>query len=109
LNRSQRETQVERGKLVAETLAGSWRLYPPPLTVSSEQLAEVAPLLLETGAGALGWWRVRDSQWRSAPAARRLHDAYRVHTLQAAVHEGQVAQAVTALRSAGVEPLLAKG
>ncbi len=109
MDKSQFETQTRKGQLVAETLAGSRRLSPPPLSVSSEQLTEVAPLLLETGAGALGWWRIRDSHLRSTPAARRLHDAYRMHALQAAVHEGQVAQAVTALRSAGVTPLLAKG
>ena len=43
------------------------------------------------------------------PAAQRLKQAYWLHSLQAALHEKQVAQAVSLLRSAGVEPLLAKG
>src|SRR4051812_47652308 len=65
--------------------------------------------LLETGAGALGWWRVRESALRELPASRLLHDAYRIHTLQACMHEPVISKVFDDCRAAGVEPLLAKG
>jgi len=45
----------------------------------------------------------------ASPAALQLQQAYRLHTLQAAIHERKIKRAVTLLRSSGVEPLLAKG
>ena len=70
---------------------------------------EVKPLLLGTGAGSLGWWRVRSSELRTSAAAHELRQAYRHYTLQNARAEHQIVQAITLLRSAGVEPLLVKG
>ncbi len=105
--RSQDETQ--RGIRVAEALAGAWRVSPPPLRLSPAALAEVAPLLLGSGGGALGWWRVRSSDLRTCPAASQLQQAYRLHTLQAALHEREITQAIGLLRSSGMEPLMAKG
>jgi len=52
---------------------------------------------------------VRSSELRSSAAAHELRQAYRLYTLQAGRQEGQIAQAITLLRSAGVEPLLVKG
>ena len=97
------------GKLVASVLAGAWRRSPPPLQLSAVALAELTPLLLRSGAAGLGWWRVRDSDLRTSAPAFQLQQAYRLHTLQAARHERQIGRAITLLRSAGVEPLLAKG
>lgn len=57
----------------------------------------------------MGWWRVRHSDLRVCPPAFQLQQAYRVHTLQVAVHERQIKEVVTLLRSSGVEPLLGKG
>ena len=99
----------EIGSLATVALAGAWRPAPPPLPLSAGELAQVTPLLLKTGAGALGWWRVRSSELRDSPAAEQRHQAYRLHTILAAHHEGQLKQVVHVLRSAGVEPLLAKG
>ena len=102
-----------RGKLVASVLAGAWRASPPPpplpQSLSPAALIEVTPLLLGTGAGGLGWWRVRSSELRTSAAALELRQAYRLYTLQAGRQERQIVQAITLLRSAGVEPLLAKG
>lgn len=102
-------TGAHTGSLVAAALAGAWRPSPPPLDLSPAALAEVTPLLLGTGGGGLAWWRVRSSDLRTSPPASQLEQAYRLHTLQAAVHERQLMRAITILRSAGVEPLLAKG
>ena len=90
-------------------MAYSWRPSPLPLECRVEDLAGAAPLLLASGAGALGWWRVRQSELRDTPAALDLQDAYRLHSLQAALHEREIAEVLTLLRSAGVEPILVKG
>ncbi len=98
-----------RGGLMAATLAGAWRRSPPSLSLSRGELAEVTPLLLGTGGGSLGWWRIRSSSLGTSSPGFQLHQAYRLHTLVAAVHERAIQRVVTLLRAAGVEPLLAKG
>src|SRR5215216_37124 len=103
------QTRKKLGKLVASTLKGTWRRYPPPLDISAEELETVAPLLLGSGAGALGWWRVRHTDLSQTPAALQLQDAYRLHSLQSALHEAQIKEVISLLRSAGVAPVLVKG
>ena len=98
-----------RGKLVAAALNGAWRRTQPPPNLSPAELAEITPLLLGSGAAALGWWRVRHSKLQSCPAALQLKQGYRLHILQTAIHESQIQKAFAVLRSTGVEPLLAKG
>jgi putative nucleotidyltransferase-like protein len=97
------------GASVAGALRGAWRRSPPPLDIAAEELAAVTPLLLWSGAGGLGWWRVRQSDRRTSPAAGQLQQAHRLHVVQAALHERHIEQAVTLLRSNGIEPLLIKG
>lgn len=98
-----------RGNLVARTLAGAWRPSPPGLELSVKELVEVAPLLLGSGAGALGWWRLRRSDLRSSAPAVALQHAYRLFALHVALHERAIERAFVLLRSAGVEPILVKG
>lgn len=98
-----------RGRLVAAVLAGAWRRMPPPLEQTPEELAEATPLLLESGAGALGWWRVRSSALQSTLEASHLQDAYRLYTLRSVLHRRSIADAATLLRGAGIEPMLVKG
>ena len=100
-----------RGRLVASILAGAWCAFlpPPPPSLSPAALIGVTPLLLGTGAASLGWWRVRSSELRTSTAAHELRQAYRLYTLQAGRQERQIVQAITLLRSRGVEPLLVKG
>jgi hypothetical protein len=52
----------ERGRLVSALLAGAWREVSSALNVSEAELAEIAPLLCQTGSAALGWWRIRDQR-----------------------------------------------
>jgi hypothetical protein len=94
-----------RGKLVAQMLA----IHEQSVQFSADELAVVAPLLLNSGAGAVGWWRVRHSALRKTAAAHELHQAYRLHTLHAAVKELEIAQVFTYLRAQGLEPLMGKG
>jgi hypothetical protein len=101
--------KMQRGKLVAAVLAGAWRGCAPSPQISAEELSEVAPLLLKSGSGALGWWKIRRSDLQSLPAAFQLRQAHRLHTLQAALHELEIKQAITFFRAEGLEPLLGKG
>lgn len=97
------------GEVVRSLLAGAWRAAPPVLRISAEQLAQAGPLLLASGAGALGWWRVRSTDLRSGPAASRLQQAYRLHALQSAIHLREIEETAVSLRSAGVDAVLVKG
>ena len=97
------------GALVAEALAGSWRASPGTPALTSGQWAEVAPSLLATGAGGLGWWRLRDAGPEEGPAGRILQDAYRLHTLDARRQEERLARAIQLFTEARLRPVLAKG
>jgi hypothetical protein len=97
------------GSLVAKVLTGSWRIHPPPLDISAEELSRVAPLLLESGAGALGWRRVRNSHLSATAEAAELQQAYRLHTLQAGLHERNIKGVITFFKNARIEPVLVKG
>lgn len=97
------------GRLVAEAYTQAWRSAPPPLGLAAAELQEIAPLLLQTGGAALIWRRLRSTSLASHTAAQPLRQAHRLHLLQAAVRENEIAKAVNYLRSAGIEPLLGKG
>jgi Uncharacterised nucleotidyltransferase len=98
------------GKAVAGVLAGAWRSLPSPLKVSREELRKVIPLLCASGAGALGWWRLRQCYAELPEAARRqLRAAYLDSAILAAKHEQDIVHVVGALRHAGIEPILLKG
>ena len=99
----------DNGALVAKALAGAWREKPPASDLTLEELTTVAPLLLGSGAGALGWWRVRDTLLRATPVARELQQAYQFHTIRAALHEREIQEVIALLRASNVEPILIKG
>jgi hypothetical protein len=98
-----------RGRLVARLLAGAWRGSLSQPINSAQELEEVGTLLVTTGAGGLAWCRVRHSDLRSSSAARQLQQAYRFHSLQAAVHEHNLRKVIPLLRHFGVEPIVVKG
>jgi hypothetical protein len=102
-----RERRSENGRLVAELLAGSWRDCKPSLSIA--QMGAIAQLLLRSGAGGLTWCAIRNSDLRGSPFAELFQAAYRMQTLQSALHERSLKTVIPALRSAGVEPLLVKG
>lgn len=97
------------GHLIAACLAGAWRPAPPPLPCSREGLATIAPLLLRSGAGALAWYRIRGSPLAATPPADELHDAYRVHALEAELHALRLVEVLAGLEHAGVPALVVKG
>ncbi|MGA9772816.1 MAG: nucleotidyltransferase family protein [Blastocatellia bacterium] len=97
------------GSLIAMVLNGSWRRSHPPLEISAEELDKIAPLLLGSGAAALGWWRIRNSHLHQTPAALQFQQAYRLHAVQAAIHESEIQAVMKLYNSTGIEPLLVKG
>jgi hypothetical protein len=77
--------------------------------MSPEELRHVAPLLLGSGAAALGWRHIRDSALSATRAGQNLRQAYRFHVIWARLHERMIIQMLGLLRGVGVEPLLGKG
>ena len=98
------------GRLVAISLEGSWRTSPPAeFQLSTEEFEEVTPLLYDSGAAALGWWRVRGTALRETPSGELLHQAFRLLALQANIHQTKIQKLFRLMRAAGVEPMLLKG
>lgn len=97
------------GRLLATTLAGSWRECPDPLSLDLRDLDQVTPLLYGSGAAALGWWCLRENDLRESPSGEILHQAYRLLVLQARTHETRIQKIFRLLRTANVEPILIKG
>ncbi len=102
-------TNSERGKRVATVLTQSWRREPAPSHLSAVELAEITPFLLKTGSGGLAWWQIQHAEAGTSSAGLKLKHAYISQVLEAEVQEREIVQAFELLRSAGIEPLLAKG
>jgi len=98
-----------RGDLIADTLRGAWRGVPPALEQPETSLAGIASLLLKSGVAPLAWRRVRQSELVASPSALQLQQGYRLHVLQSAMHERELARLASFLRPAGLDPLLGKG
>ncbi|HKP86122.1 MAG TPA: nucleotidyltransferase family protein [Blastocatellia bacterium] len=97
------------GELIARALAGAWRASPPPIDISTDELEKVAPLLFGSGAAALTWAKLRRSDLNDTPLALEFQQAYRLHSVQAAVHDSEIREVIKMLGAAGLEPLLVKG
>ena len=91
-------------------LRRSWRsTVPAGIDLTEKQLDEITPQLFASGAGAIGWWRLRSTTLSVTPGGELLRQVYRLQTLQASIHERQITKIFSQMRKAGVEPLLAKG
>src|SRR6266446_2934201 len=98
------------GKSIATTLEGAWRNSPDPdLRLSASELDEITPLLYNSGAAALSWWRLRQTDLCDSPSAELLHQAFRLQALFAKTQEAKVQKTFRLLRGAGIEPILIKG
>ena len=99
-----------RGHLVRGVLAGAWRRVPAAeVDLTAEELAEVTPLLVGSGAAGLAWWRIRHTLLQATDEGEELERAYQRNVLQAALQEEQLAEVFRLLGAAGVEALLVKG
>jgi len=101
---------MSQAQLVATLLEGSWRGRPSdPDGLDVKQLDQIAPLLYDSGAAALGWWRIRNSALRHTASGRLLHEAYRLQALQSVLHEEKILKVLRLLREARIEAILVKG
>ncbi|HWS99649.1 MAG TPA: nucleotidyltransferase family protein [Pyrinomonadaceae bacterium] len=98
-----------RGHLVREALTGAWREEPARAALTAEELAEVTPLLLGSGAAGLAWWRIRHTQLRFTNEAEELERAYQLNVIRASLQERQLEEVFRLLTSARVDALLIKG
>jgi hypothetical protein len=98
------------GGIIARVLAGAWRTgEQPPLEVKPEEFRRIAPLLHQTGTGALTWWRVQGTAIADTEMGEGFHQAYRLHTLEAELHALLLTDVLCRLDAAGVDTLLIKG
>ena len=101
---------LRKGELVAEILSGSWRRSDiPVLRMSEAELDEVTPLLYDSGTVALGWRRISQMSLSESASGEVLHQAYRLLSLQAELHEQKIEKVFRLLRQAQVDAILAKG
>jgi len=100
---------LDRGRTVAAALSGAWRSSPPPLELSPATLADIAPVILRTGAGGLAWWRASGAGQHDSGIALLFREAYRLHTTQSGEHEQHLKQLLRLLRHGGVEAIVCKG
>src|SRR5262249_20582064 len=93
------------GGLDARLLARGGRSPVPPLRATADELEQITPLLLKSGAAGMAWRKIRDSSLRVCFAASQLQQAYRLYSLEAALHQRRLKQVIPLLRSMGVEPV----
>jgi len=101
--------QQESARSIVTALTGAWRSNAARPPISSAELAEITPLLIQSGAGALVWWRIRHDELAKSDAGTQLHQSYRMHRLEASLHVGRLKRVLQEFREAGIEPVLVKG
>lgn len=95
---------------MAAVLSRAWRNPCPDLDIPDDQLVRSLPLLISRGAGAVAWWRIRQSARRSVRRSyRKLHAVYRNYALEAVIHEMETVKLFRRMRAFNVEPILLKG
>jgi hypothetical protein len=101
---------LKLGDKIAAFLYSAWRPQPEPVPSElAPLLAEVAPKLLDTGCGALGWWRIRTAGFALGEHSQSLRQAYRLHALEAVRHEQSLQHVLAHFNQAGLSPILFKG
>jgi hypothetical protein len=112
LNRHLSHTTVrdqEIGRPISELLAGFWRESTPLPNLSEDDLASMQLRLCRSGAGALAWWRIQDTELAKCPAGLELKQVYRRFRLSAKIHEQEIKDVFALLRDEGIEPVVVKG
>jgi hypothetical protein len=101
--------QPQRGRAIASVLRSTWREVPASAEGLSEAVSLASETLLGTGCGALAWWRIRNSPLVNESGAAPLREAFRLHTLQSAVHTKNLEHVLAHLNAAGLTPVVFKG
>jgi len=97
------------GRLIAQTVAGSWRERPTSSALEAAELSAITPQLLSAGVAGLAWRRLRDSHLKDTPSAAELRGQYERNTVLAVIQRQGVESVICALNSAGIESMLVKG
>jgi hypothetical protein len=103
-----RSGEASAGQLVANALRGAWRASPAAKLAAAD-FETIVPLLYDSGAAGLGWWLIRESDLNNSPSGELLHQAFRLLTLQAAIHQTKIQKVFGCFREANIEPILIKG
>ena len=90
-------------------LEGAWREEPTQTALTAEELAEVTPLLLGSGAAGLAWRRIRHTELRFTNEAEELERDYQLNVIRASLQEQQLAEVFRLLDSSRITALLVKG
>lgn len=101
--------QYENARSIITALSGSWRAHAAAPPITPGELAAITPLLIQSGAGALLWWRIRDDELAKSDAGEQLRQLYRIHRLEASLHVARLKRVFQLFREAGIEPVLVKG
>lgn len=102
-------TNSRKATLITALLKGAWRTSQQAVKISVEELEDIAPMILGSGAGSLSWWRIKDTCLSASRAAAELQEAYRLHTAQSIFYKHKIKSAFALLRQKGIEPILIKG
>jgi hypothetical protein len=102
-------SEHELGLNVARLLTGAWRENSEPANLSENDLAAMVLRLCQSGAGALAWWRIRNTALATSPSGIELQQVYRRFRLSALIHEQEIKHVFSLLRTEGIEPVLVKG
>jgi Uncharacterised nucleotidyltransferase len=103
-------TAVPNARLLASFLNGSWRRECPPLSLTPAEVARAAPLLIGSGAAALGWRRIKDTPaLKGCAEAQELCQSGQILALEDARLDGALEFVATRLNEAGIVPMIAKG
>jgi hypothetical protein len=97
------------GRVIARALARSWMTSPPPFHLTDEDLRNVTPLLIKSGAGALLWRRVRDTEFARTEAGSDLQAVYRLQRLESLAHIQKIKTVIAHLSAARIESVVMKG
>ena len=106
---SDHDKQIERGRDVALLLAGAWRSPSPSFSLDPKRITEIVPSVVATGAGGLGWWKVRGLDPAEIPALSILEEAFEHQRVDGFFCDVALGEVIDELRFMGIEPLTSKG
>lgn len=103
-----RRRRRRRGEVIASVLAGSWRADPPATSVTTDDLARVAALLVATGAAGLAW-RTTRTRTDLLPVAEQLRRAWLLEVGRERLRQELVAALAATAGAKGIEVMVYKG
>lgn len=97
------------GQQMGELARRAWREVPPALEMDEATLTALVPVVSWAQLNAMVRWKIRKSPLAKSVVGRELRQDYLKQSLSAATATHRVYLFVTALRKAGIEPIVFKG